>query len=117
MTPYRARTATNIVAEMEYASRRFGIREFDFVDSNFYSASQALEGKLNCRDDWSHPPGSNIVGWVKSYEKSPIVYLQFGDGPSAYKNPSFQKILSNAIRWAASESAREWALSATKGSD
>ena len=90
--------------------------DFDFVDSNFYSASRALEGKLNCRDDWSHPPGSNIVGWVKNYEKSPIVYLQFGDGPSAYENPSFQKILSNAIRWAASESAREWALSATKGS-
>lgn len=85
---------------------------YEFVDSNFYSARRAIEGKLNCRDDWSHPPGSNIVGWVKTCEKSPIVYLQFGDGPSAYENSSFQKVLSNAIRWAASESARQWALDA-----
>ena len=89
--------------------------DFDFVDSNFYSASRALEGKLNCRDDWSHPPGSNIVGWVKTYGRSPIVYLQFGDGPTAYEHPSFQKILSNAIRWAASESARQWAFDASEG--
>jgi type 1 glutamine amidotransferase len=86
--------------------------DFEFVDSNFYSARRALEGKLNCRDDWSHPPGSNLVGWVKVHDRSPIVYLQFGDGPSAYENPSFQKILANAIRWAASEAAREWALDA-----
>jgi len=90
--------------------------DYEFVDSNFYSARRALEGKLNCRDDWSHPPGSNIVGWVKNSEKSPIVYLQFGDGPSAYENPSFQKILSNAIRWAASEAARKWAIEAANDS-
>jgi type 1 glutamine amidotransferase len=83
--------------------------DFEFVDSNFYSARRALEGKINCRDDWSHPPGSNIVGWVKKYQRSPIAYLQFGDGPSAYENPVFQRILANAIRWAASEAARNWA--------
>jgi type 1 glutamine amidotransferase len=84
--------------------------DYDFVDSNFYSAKRALEGKLNCRDDWSHPPGSNIVAWVKAREKSPIVYLQFGDGPSAYENATFQKILANSIRWAASDAARRWVL-------
>ena len=43
--------------------------------------------------------------------------LQFGDGPSAYENSSFQKVLSNAIRWAASESAREWALADANAND
>ena len=85
---------------------------FDFVDTNFYSARRALEGKLNCREGWAHPPGTNIVGWVKHHANSPIVYLQFGDGPSAYENPSFQQILANAIRWAASESGRAWARDA-----
>jgi type 1 glutamine amidotransferase len=85
---------------------------YDFVESNFYSARRALEGRLNCRAGWSHPRGSNVVGWVKTYARSPIVYLQFGDGPSAYENPSFQKILSNSIRWAASDSARVWAAAA-----
>lgn len=83
--------------------------DYAFVDANFYSARKALEGKLNCRDDWSHPPGSNVVGWIKTHRKSPIAYLQFGDGPSAYANPSFEKILANAIRWASSEAARDWA--------
>jgi type 1 glutamine amidotransferase len=83
--------------------------DYEFVDSNFYSARRALEGKLNCRDGWSHPPGSNVVGWIKTHRRSPIAYLQFGDGPSAYTNASFQKILANAIRWAASDEARQWA--------
>ena len=83
--------------------------DFDFVDANFYSASRALEGKLNDREGWSHPPGSNVVGWVKHAGRSPIVYLQFGDGPSAYAHPTFAKILGNAIHWAASDDAREWA--------
>jgi len=82
---------------------------FDFTDENFYSPAHALRGQLNCRDDWSHPPGSDIVGWVKTYGKSPLVYLQFGDGPSAYQHPSVERILANSIRWAASEEARMWA--------
>ncbi|MFC1889468.1 B12-binding domain-containing radical SAM protein [Thermodesulfobacteriota bacterium] len=34
-TPYRMRSAANVLAEMEEANRLFNIREFDFVDSNF----------------------------------------------------------------------------------
>ncbi len=83
--------------------------DFDFVDTNFYSAAAALEGKLNHREGWQHPPGSNIVGWVKSYLNSPIVYLQFGDGPATYRNQTFRQILANAISWAASEEAASWA--------
>ena len=75
--------------------------DYEFVDSNFYSASRALEGKLNDREGWTHPPGSNVVGWLKTYEKSPIVYLQFGDGPTAYGDEMFRRVLGNAIRWAA----------------
>lgn len=86
--------------------------DFDFVDTNFYSARRALEGKLDCRDDWAHPTGTDVVGWVKRSRRSPIVYLQFGDGPSAYGHPVFRRILANAIRWASSSDAREWAAEA-----
>lgn len=85
------------------------VSDFDFVDTNFASAALALEGRLNERGDWQHPPGSNIVGWIKTYRRSPIVYLQFGDGPSTYANPHFRRILANAIRWASSEQAQQWA--------
>ncbi len=82
---------------------------YDFVDSNFYSAAEALRGKLNSREGWSHAPGSNLVGWIKTYRNSPIVYLQFGDGPATYGNETFRKILANAIRWACSDAAQAWA--------
>lgn len=73
--------------------------DFEFVYGNFYSAARALEGQLFSRQDWTHPPGSNIVGWVKTYRRSPVVYLQFGDGPSAYVNENYRRLLANAINF------------------
>jgi type 1 glutamine amidotransferase len=49
--------------------------------------------------DWPHPPGSNLVAWAKHVGDAPIVYLQFGDGPTTYENPSVQRLLANALDW------------------
>ncbi|NNE72599.1 MAG: ThuA domain-containing protein [Acidimicrobiales bacterium] len=75
--------------------------DYDFVDTNFYSADRAIRGARDSRDGWSHPPGSNLVAWTKRAGNSPIVYLQPGDGPSAYENPNFRLLLANAISWVA----------------
>lgn len=84
---------------------------FDIADAGaFYSADSAIRGRRNDNDGWTHPPGSDLVGWVKSAGRSPVVYLQFGDGPGTYDDPSFRMVLQNAIRWVASPSARAWAL-------
>ncbi len=85
--------------------------DFSFVDTEVFSAARAVQGHLNDRTGWRHPPGSNVVAWVKRYDRSPIVYLQPGDGPSAYANPSYRRLLANAIRWAASPEAKAWAAS------
>jgi hypothetical protein len=83
-----------------------------FVRDNFYSAALAVrEGKLFSNAGWTHPEGSALVGWVKRYLASPIAFLQFGDDPVAYANPHFKQLLANAVHWAASEEAREWARS------
>ena len=73
--------------------------DYDFEYQNFYSAARALEGHLFSREGWTHPAGSNIVGWTKTYRRSPLVYLQFGDGPSAYADENFRKVLGRAIDW------------------
>jgi len=86
------------------------VSDYEFVDTNFSSADLAVRGQLNTRGDWTHPPGSNVVGWIKAAKASPIVYLQFGDGPSAYQDPNYRRILANAITWACSPAARTWAL-------
>ncbi|MNQ96765.1 Trehalose utilization [compost metagenome] len=83
--------------------------DFDFVAENFFSARLALAGQLNSREGWQHARGSNLVGWVKNYRNSPIVYLQFGDGPATFQNESFRRILANSIRWVCSPEARAWA--------
>jgi type 1 glutamine amidotransferase len=74
---------------------------YDFVDSNFYSADRAICGQRNDRTGWRHPPGSNLVAWTRTVGRSPIAYLQFGDGPDTYADPTYRRILANAIRWAA----------------
>ena len=76
---------------------------------NFYSADHAIRGKRNDNEGWSHPPGSDLVAWVKHAGRSPIAYLQFGDGPGTYADPNYRRALGNAIRWAASEDAHTWA--------
>ena len=75
---------------------------FDTTDaSQFFSADLAIRGRRNSNEGWHHPPGSSLVGWTKQAGRSPVVYLQFGDGPQTYADPSFRKVLSNAIQWVA----------------
>lgn len=83
--------------------------DYAFTDANFYSAQQAVAGTMYSREGWQHPQGSNLVGWVKHYRNSPIVYLQGGDDALAYNNPHYQRLLHNAVRWVASDEAHSWA--------
>ena len=77
---------------------------YDFTADNFYSAARAVqEGKMYDNENWYHKPGSNLVGWTRTYGRSPIVYLQGGDDPVAYKNPHYRQLLGNAIRWVATQ--------------
>jgi type 1 glutamine amidotransferase len=77
--------------------------------SLYFSADLAIRGQRNSNDGWTHPPGSDLVGWVTSAGRSPITSLQFGDGPQTYADPAFRRVLSNAVSWVASTEAREWA--------
>lgn len=74
----------------------------EFTAENFYSAARVvLEGKMFDNVGWNHPPGSNLIGWAREPGNSRIVYLQCGDGPKAYANPHFRRLISNALAWLA----------------
>lgn len=75
--------------------------DHDFVAENFYSAAHAVAGRMFENRDWEHPPGSPLVGWARHEGEARIVTLQFGDGPEAYANPSFIRLLTNALQWTA----------------
>jgi type 1 glutamine amidotransferase len=84
--------------------------DYEFTRNNFYSATKAVkDGKMFDNEGWEHPDGSNIVGWVKHYGNSPIAYIQGGDDPEAYASEYYQRLLQNAINWAASPAALQWA--------
>jgi len=82
---------------------------YEFQAGNFYSSNKAVAGEMFTREGWSHPKGSNMVGWVKRYGASPIVYLQGGDDSVAMGNAHFRTLLHNAIRWVSSDEAHAWA--------
>jgi len=81
-----------------------------FVRDNFYSAAKVVrEGKMFSNEGWQHSNGSDLIGWAKHYRNSPIVYLQCGDDGTAYANPHYRTLISNAIDWVSSDDARAWA--------
>ena len=85
--------------------------DYQFNQDNFYSAAKVVqEGKMYNNEDWQHPAGSSLVGWLKHYLNSPIVYLQGGDDPVAYHSAQYQQLLKNAINWAGSQEALDWAM-------
>lgn len=81
--------------------------DFGFVAENFFSAAKAVAGQMFDNQDWPHPPGSNVVAWARHVGDARIVYLQFGDGPSTYENPSVQRLLANALDWTSTVESRE----------
>jgi len=80
--------------------------DYAFAMENFSPPPLAPRAE---REVWSHPPGSNLVAWANACHESPVVALELGDGPSAYANPSFRRLLGNALRWVASGEAQLWA--------
>ena len=90
---------------------------FDVSDASaFYSADLAIRGSRNDNTGWSHPAGSELVAWARAEGRSPIVYLQFGDGPVTYADANFRRVLANAIGWTASDEARQGVLNSTSSS-
>lgn len=82
--------------------------EHDFSDRGFHSALRAITGNPDSNEGWSHPPGSALLGWAKHHRNSPVVYLQGGDDGEALADPHYRRLVHNAVRWVASEGAREW---------
>ena len=82
--------------------------DYDYVSENFTPPPLAPPEE---QESWSHPPGSNLVVWARAARKSPVVASDLGDGPQAYDNPGFRRLLHNALHWVASKEARDWAAS------
>jgi hypothetical protein len=79
-----------------------GVTDFDIKDEgyNYFGVSKNVHPLLST----VHPESGPIIGWVQDYEKSRVVTLQGGHDHLAYENPSFRKLVAQAIRWVARKS-------------
>ncbi len=80
--------------------------EFDFTTENFTPPPLAPPEE---QANWRHPPGSDLIVWANRVGASPVVASDVGDGPAAFGNPGFRRLLGNSLRWVASDAARAWA--------
>jgi|GEM_PF-251634 len=51
------------------------------------------------------PDASDLVGWTTVAGRSPLVYLQPGDGPDTFADPTYRRLLGNALEHVASAEA------------
>lgn len=65
--------------------------------SHFSSAYAAI--RREDQGDWFHQEESRLVAWTHKYEMSSVVYLQPGDGPLAFTNEYYRKLISNTLYW------------------
>ena len=90
---------TFVVAEDEWytydASPRPNVHVLASVDEDSYSI------KTNIK------MGDHPVVWTNPAKKARNVYFQFGHSKSLFQNPSFIKLLENAIRWTLHDESSE----------
>jgi type 1 glutamine amidotransferase len=73
------------------------MEDFEILDEG-YSNTKRLPG-VQLLLETSHPDCDQYIGWTHPVKNSKVVYLMGGHDKHAYENPSFQKLVSNAINY------------------
>ncbi len=76
-----------------------GVTDFEIHDETYslFDVYPGVHPLLSTQE----PKSNRVICWAKEYESARVVYLQSGHDHFAYKNPSFRKIVQQAIRWTA----------------
>lgn len=76
-----------------------GVKDFDILDETYggLEVRPGVQTLLTTEEATSSPK----VGWAHTYEGTRVVTLQLGHDHKAYENPSFRRLLTQAIRWTA----------------
>ena len=76
-----------------------GVKDFELNDEtyNLFDVAKDVHPLLTTDE----PESNKVIAWAKTYGPARVVYLQSGHDHFAYENPSYQKLLRQAIRWVA----------------
>jgi type 1 glutamine amidotransferase len=81
----------------------------DAPPGEFRETYAEVLGNRSADSTWEHPPASDLIAWAKVAGRSPLVYVQPGDGPTTFAEPRYRHLLANALAWVASPAAHAWA--------
>ncbi|UCD28218.1 MAG: DUF1080 domain-containing protein [Planctomycetota bacterium] len=86
------------IADPKHPITKF-IKDFDTIDETYldYEILPGVKPLLTT----DNPKSNKVIGWTHKYGNSPVVYIQLGHGPQTYQNPSYRRVVVQAIRWAA----------------
>ena len=76
-----------------------GLKDFTLVDEIYWGYRTRPD--VTPLITTSQPKSGKPLAWARTEEKSRVVYLQLGHGPSAYTNANYRALLANSIRWTA----------------
>ena len=76
-----------------------GMKDFEIHDETYklFDVADDVHPLLTTDE----PLSNDVIAWWKTYGTGRVVYIQSGHDHFAYENPSYQKLLRQAIRWTA----------------
>ena len=80
-----------------------GLKDFTLVDEIYWGYRTRPD--VTPLITTTQPKSGKPLAWARTEEKSRVVYLQLGHGPSAYTNANYRALLGNSIRWTARRQA------------
>lgn len=74
-----------------------GVNDFEIFDETYkgYYVEDGVTPLLTTDE----PSSTSTIGWTKKYGKAKIVVLQSGHDAPTFENPTFRKLLKQAIVW------------------
>ena len=76
-----------------------GLAPFTVLDETYKDMWLAPTNTVLLTTD--NPTGDPPVAWVSAYARSRVVTIQLGHGPESHRDPSFRRLMLNAITWTA----------------
>ena len=76
-----------------------GISDFEIDDETYKDFGVLSDSHPLLTTD--EPTSTKTLAWTRDYKGARVVYIQSGHDHTAYENPNYQRLLSQAIRWAA----------------
>ena len=76
-----------------------GLSAFRIYDEVYNHCWVSEEAKVLLTTD--HPNSNKALAWISPHPRARVVYIQLGHGEPAHSHPGFQRLVAQAIRWAA----------------